>query len=268
VTVIGIKAEHRAMWAMGNYFTVATDLIGELGAALVAACGVQAGELVLDVAAGCGNAAVPAAAAGARVVASDLSPELLAVGRSRAEELLWVAGDAEGLPFRDGVFDVAMSCVGAMFAPDHQATARELVRVCRRGGRIGLVTWAPEGFLGRLSQVTAAHAPPLPPNAQSPQLWGSPEHVAALFGDRVSSLQMHPLPLRVDRFTGPLHYREYMKAHYGPMIALYRSQGADSARMAALDRDLLQFLTSWFRTEATADSVFTCEYVLVTARTR
>lgn len=262
----GVKVEQRKMWACGDYATVADDLISELGTTLVDACTVTADDRVLDVAAGCGNAAIPATRTGARVVASDLTPELLAAGRRRDAGPAWVAGDAEALPFRDGRFDVVMSCVGAMFAPNHQATADELVRVCRPDGRIGMVTWAPDGFLGQLSLVAAPFAPPSPPGAWQARLWGDPSHVQAMFGGRVTDMWMRPLRIRVDRFTGPLHYREYMKAHYGPMIETYRLAANDPDRVVALDCDLLDFLDGWFHREATSTGVFSCEYVLLTAR--
>jgi ubiquinone/menaquinone biosynthesis C-methylase UbiE len=133
-----LKARHRAMWASGDYNAVATEVVAGVGPALVQACGIRPGDRVLDVAAGSGNAAIPAALAGATVVASDLTPELLETGRRQAEqqglEIEWRQADAEALPFADGEFDVVMSALGVMFAPHHQASADELVRVCRPGG--------------------------------------------------------------------------------------------------------------------------------------
>ncbi|MFF9718842.1 class I SAM-dependent methyltransferase [Streptomyces sp. NPDC014603] len=144
-----LKAKHRAMWAQGDYPAVAAELIPGLGAVLVEACGVGPGDRVLDVAAGTGNAAIPAALAGAEVVASDLTPELLETGRRLAEDrgarLSWETADAEALPYEDASFDTVLSCVGVMFAPHHRAAADELLRVCRPGGTIGLVSWTPEG---------------------------------------------------------------------------------------------------------------------------
>ncbi|MBD9735784.1 class I SAM-dependent methyltransferase, partial [Streptomyces sp. H28] len=149
-----LKAKHRAMWAQGDYPAVAAELIPGLGAVLVEACGVGPGDRVLDVAAGTGNAAIPAALAGAEVVASDLTPELLETGRRLAEDrgarLSWETADAEALPYEDASFDTVLSCVGVMFAPHHRAAADELLRVCRPGGTIGLVSWTPEGFIGRM----------------------------------------------------------------------------------------------------------------------
>ena len=143
-----LKAKHRALWASGDYPAVAAELIPALGPELVQACGIRPGDRVLDVAAGSGNAAIPAAVAGAIVTASDLTPELFGAGRriaaERGVELEWVEADAEAVPFADNSFDVVTSCVGAMFAPHHQATANELVRVCRPGGTIGMINWTPE----------------------------------------------------------------------------------------------------------------------------
>jgi ubiquinone/menaquinone biosynthesis C-methylase UbiE len=144
-----LKAEHRALWASGDYSRVAVELIPELGSTLVKACGVSPGQQVLDVAAGSGNAAIPAAEARAEVTASDLTPELFDAGRraaaARRVTLDWVEADAEALPFDTGAYDVVLSCVGAMFAPYHQRTADELVRVCRPGGMIGMINWTPGG---------------------------------------------------------------------------------------------------------------------------
>src|SRR5919197_155526 len=131
----------------------------------------------------------PAARRGASVTASDLTPELLEVGRRRAEgagvTLGWITADAEQLPFDDASFDVVMSSIGVMFAPHHQAAADELVRVCRPGGTIGLLSWTPEGMLGALFRTMGPFAPPPPPGASPPPLWGSEAHVRDLLGDRV-----------------------------------------------------------------------------------
>ena len=158
-----LKDKHRAMWALGDYPALAADIIPGLGQILVTACGVRAGDRVLDVAAGSGNAAIPAAYAGARVVASDLTPELLAAGQRQAArqgiELEWRQADAEALPFGDDQFDVVMSCLGVMFAPHHQASADELVRVCRPGGTVGLLNWTPEGFIGQMFAAMKPYAP-------------------------------------------------------------------------------------------------------------
>lgn len=171
-----LKAKHRTMWALGDYSAVAKEVVGALGPVLVEACGVKRGDRVLDIAAGSGNAAIPAALAGGDVIASDLTPELMDVGQreaaARGAELRWQEADAEALPFADGAFDTVMSCVGVMFAPHHQDTADELLRVCRPGGTIGLISWTPEGFIGHMFTTMKPYAPPPPPGAQPPPLWG------------------------------------------------------------------------------------------------
>jgi SAM-dependent methyltransferase len=177
------------MWASGDYPSMVETFLLPLGPRLVQACGIGPGMSVLDVAAGTGNAAIPAAQTGAEVTASDLTPEIMEAGRHHAEAeglaLEWVEADAEHLPFEDASFDVVMSSIGAIFAPHHQEVADELVRVCRPGGTIGLLSWAPEGMIGALFRTMGPFAPPPPPGAQSPPLWGSEEHIADLFGARV-----------------------------------------------------------------------------------
>jgi len=237
-----LKAKHRAMWALGDYPIVVTDIIAELGPELVSACGVSSGDRVLDVGAGTGNAAIPAAQTGAEVVASDLTPELLEIGRQTAEGrgavLRWEQGDVENLPYADGEFDVVMSCVGVMFAPHHQASANELIRVCRPGGRIGVLSWTPEGFIGQLFATMKPFAPPPPPGAQPPPLWGEEAHVRELFGDRITDIRAVKQQLPVTRFATPKEFREFFKSVYGPTIAVYRAIEADPERTATLDREL------------------------------
>lgn len=263
-----LKARHRALWASGDYPAVASELIPELGRELVRACRISAGDRVLDVAAGAGNAAIPAAAAGAVVTASDLTPELFAAGRDAAAahgvDLEWAEADAEALPFDDDSFDVVMSCVGAMFAPHHQATADELVRVCRPDGTIGMINWTPAGFIGRLFATLKPYAPPPPPGASPPPLWGDEDHVAELFGDRVTALTTRRQRVRLDHCTDPLEFREYWKRNYGPTIAAYRFTADDAGRVAALDREFLAFLTDWQQDDGAWDA----EYLVVTATAR
>lgn len=263
-----LKAGHRAMWAMGDYPAVAHDVIPGLGAVLVEACGVLPGSRVLDVAAGTGNAAIPAAASGASVVACDLTPELLECGRRLAAvhgiELEWHEADAEALPFPDDSFDTVLSCVGVMFAPNHQACADELLRVCRPGGTIGLVSWTPEGFVGQMLATMKPYAPPPPPGAQPPPLWGREEHVRTLLGDRVTETAAQRQTVTVDRFAEPAEFREYFKARYGPTIAVYNGIAEDQAR--ALDRDLDDLARRHDR--GAGSLVMDWEYLLLTARKR
>lgn len=267
-----LKARHRALWASGDYAAVAAELIPALGPELVRACAITPGDRVLDVAAGSGNASIPAAVASAIVTASDLTPELFGAGRRIAAEhgveLEWVEADAEALPFADDSFDVVMSCVGVMFAPHHQAAADELVRVVRPGGTIGLISWTPEGFIGKLFATMKPYAPPPPPGASPPPLWGSEEHVGALFGERVSDLTMTRQTVHFDHCATPVEFREYWKRNYGPTIAAYRHNAEQPDRVAELDRAFLDFLTEWNRSAEPGRTAYDAEYLMVTATKR
>lgn len=237
-----LKAKHRAMWASGDYPTLASDLIWELGPRLVDAVGVRPGERVLDVAAGSGNAAIPAALRGATVVASDLAPELFDVGRRKATEagaeLEWREADAERLPFRDAEFDAVVSCVGVMFAPHHRAAADELVRVTKPGERIGTLSWTPGGFIGRMFAVMKPFNAPPPAGAQPPPLWGDEEHVRDLLGDRVDDVDAVRQTVAIDRFRTGEEFRDYFKSHYGPTIAVYARIADDPRQVRELDEAL------------------------------
>jgi ubiquinone/menaquinone biosynthesis C-methylase UbiE len=265
-----LKAKHRAVWASGDYPAVASEVVPGLGPDLVEACGVRQGDRVLDVAAGSGNAAIPAALAGASVVASDLTPELLESGRQQAEsrgvEIEWRQADAESLPFTDGEFDAVISCVGVMFAPHHQESADELVRVCRPGGTIGLLSWTPEGFVGQMFATMKPYAPPPPPGAQPPPLWGDEDHVRKLLGDRVTDVVARRQELRVDRFESPEAFRDLFKTCYGPTIATYKGIADDPDRVAALDRDLVELARRY--DVGTVATALDWEYLLLTARKR
>jgi SAM-dependent methyltransferase len=237
---------------------------------LVEACGVGPRDRVLDVAAGSGNVAVQAAMAGASVVAGDLTPELFGAGRGAAAaagvELEWREADAEALPFGGGEFDAVLSCVGVMFAPHHQAAADELVRVCRPGGRIGLISWTPEGFIGQMFATIKPYAPPPPPGAQPPPLWGSEDHVRGLLGDRVTDVEMRREQLEVRRFSVPEEFRDYFKSRYGPTISVYAAIADEPERVAALDRDLAELARRADR--GSGATVLDWEYLLVTATRR
>lgn len=262
---VALKAKHRAMWALGDYHAVATEIIPALGSVLVEATGIGPGDHVLDIAAGTGNVAIPAAASGAQVIATDLTPELLDQGRAdasaRGVQVEWQVADVEHLPFEDGAFDAVTSCVGAMFAPNHQRTADELVRVCRPGGRIGLIAWTPSGFIGQMFATMKPYVAPPPPGAQPPPLWGDLEHVRELLGDRVREVEASQQLLQVDRLADPVTFRDYFKAHYGPTIAAYRGLADDPARTAELDQALVD-LGERFRSE---DGGISWEYLLVVA---
>ena len=266
-TTDDLKTRHRAMWALGDYPAVATDVIAPLGDVLVEACGIEAGQRVVDIAAGSGNASIPAARRGADVVATDLTPELLEIGRRAAEAegvaLRWQVADAEDMPCDDGQQDVAISVVGIMFAPHHQAAADELVRVVRPGGTIGLISWTPEGFIGQMFATMRPFVPAPPAGVQPPPLWGRLDHVRELLGDRVSDIDARQQKLKVSNFASGAEFRDFFKATYGPKIVAYRGIADDPANVADLDREL-----EALGDRALVDGVMEWEYLLVTARRR
>jgi ubiquinone/menaquinone biosynthesis C-methylase UbiE len=240
------------VWALGDYHRFARELIWGFGPTLVEACGIGPGQRVLDVAAGTGNVAIRAAEAGADVVASDLEPAQLEAGRAAAPEIEWVEADAVALPFADGEFDVVTSAAGVIFAPDHQAAADELVRVCRPGGTIGLITFTPAGMAGQFFRLF---------DAVPPSLWGDEEHVRGLFGDRVDLAFTRAT--YVERVPGgPEGFVDFYKATFGPVVAAYAS--LDDDRRAELDRAFLDFVRRW--DTGAADAELPVEYLLIVGR--
>jgi SAM-dependent methyltransferase len=257
------------MWASGDYASMVATFLLPLGPRLVEACGIGPDMTVLDVAAGTGNASIPAAKRGARVTASDLTPELFDAGRDRASaegvELDWIEADAENLPFEDESFDVVMSSIGAMFAPRHQAVADELVRVCRPGGTVGMLNWTPEGMIGALFRTMGPFAPPPPPGASPPPLWGGEDHVRELFGERVDFHVLQREMLEITAFEHPHDYGEHFKEKYGPTIVA-RANAAKDGREAEFDRALNDFCDEWNR--GTPDNARFDQEYLVAVGTR
>ncbi|MDX6324406.1 MAG: hypothetical protein QOK15_760 [Nocardioidaceae bacterium] len=260
-----LKVKHAAMWASGDYPAVADEIVGSLGGVLVETVDVQPGQRVLDVAAGTGTSAVPAARRGAIVTATDLAPQLLDVGRKAVAgedlQLTWEQADAEALPYADAAYDVVLSSIGVMFAPHHQQAADELVRVTRPGGTIGVLSWTPDGFIGQMFATMSGYAAPPPPGASPPPWWGRADHVRDLLGGRVRDLVARQRALRVDRFADGPGFRDFFKRNYGPTIAAYRYLADDAARVAALDADLAALGDRFIR-----DGVMQWEYLLATAR--
>ena len=265
-----LKARHRSMWASGDYPSMVETFLLPLGPRLVEAAEIGSGMRVLDVAAGTGNAAIPAAARGATVVASDLTPELFEAGRARAGaegvELEWAEADAEDLPFEDGSFDAVISSIGVMFAPYHQAAADELVRVCRPGGTIGLLSWTPEGMIGGLFRTIGPFAPAPPPGAQPPPLWGGEEHLRELLGDRVELDTLERDVLEVTAFEQPTDFAEHFKQRYGPTIAAQAN-----ARRNEREPEFEQALDRYFEEQnlgSAEDARFEMEFLIAVGKKR
>jgi SAM-dependent methyltransferase len=258
------------MWASGDYPAMVETFLLPLGPRLVDAIGIESGMKVLDVAAGTGNASIPAAQRGAEVTASDLTPELFDAGRARAEsegvDLEWVEADAENLPFEDESFDVVMSSIGAMFAPHHQEVADELVRVCRPGGKIGMLNWTPEGMIGALFKTMGPFAPPPPPGAQPPPLWGGEDHVRELFGDRVDLHTLERDMLEIDAFKKPQDYIEHFKGLYGPTIVARKNAEKDG-RAGEFDEAAAKFAEEW-NLGSQDDARFEQEYLVMVGTRR
>jgi SAM-dependent methyltransferase len=219
--VADFKRVHRATWAAGDYAAVAELIDDAPPHDLLTRVEVAPGQDVLDVATGTGNVALQAAAAGGLVVGLDLTPELFDTARSRAVDhglaVDWLEGDAEQLPFDDESFDRVLSAFGVQFAPRHETVARELARVCRRGGRIGLVSWTPQGQVGELFKIMARYLPQPPDYASPPPLWGSEEHVRGLFAGTPVELEFGR-GVNPWRFDSAEHYVGFMETRYGPTV--------------------------------------------------
>jgi SAM-dependent methyltransferase len=218
IDLSAIKERQRRTWASGDYSAIGAR-IALMAERLVESAGLRAGDAVLDVATGTGNAAIAAARCGCEVTGVDYVEGLLERGRERAAaeglSVTFTEGDAERLPYLDDSFDAVLSCVGVMFTPDHEQAAAELVRVCRAGGRIALANWTPTGFVGAMFRTVAAHVPP-PPGLRPPGLWGTEEHLRHLFGDAVSEVTITRREF-VFRFRSPTEFVEVFRSYYGPV---------------------------------------------------
>jgi ubiquinone/menaquinone biosynthesis C-methylase UbiE len=235
-----VKARQQAMWASGDFAVIGTTL-QIVGESICEAVDLRAGERVLDVAAGNGNASLAAARRFARVTSTDYVPALLERGRRRAEaeglDIVFEPADAESLPYEDDAFDVVLSTFGAMFTPNHACAARELLRVCRPGGRIGLACWTPAGFIGRLLRTVGAHVPPIP-GVASPALWGKPDHLDALFAS--ASARAYTPRTFAFRYESAEHFVNVFRAYYGPVHKAFAA--LDARGQEALEADLIALL--------------------------
>ena len=243
-----VKTKQQVMWASGDFAVIGTTLqiVGEL---LCEAVDVGGGEKVLDVAAGNGNATLAAARRFARVTSTDYVPALLEGGRRRAEaeglNVTFEFADAEALPYAAASYDVILSTFGVMFAPDHSTSASELLRVCRLGGRIGLASWTPEGFIGQMFRVVGKHVPP-PAGVKSPALWGTRDHLQTLFADAASI--EHTVREFPFRYESAGHFVEIFRTFYGPVHKAFAA--LDASGQAALETDLLALLKRCARPSA------------------
>ena len=241
VDVAAIKAKQQSTWASGDYAVIGTTL-QIVGETLCEAAGVSAGERVLDVACGNGNAALAAARRFAVVTGIDYVPSLLDRARARAAadglQIELREADAEALPFADGAFDVVLSTFGVMFTPDQPRAARELVRVCRHGGRIALANWTPDGFIGKVFQVIGKHVPP-PSGLRPPSAWGTEQRLEELFRGEAREIRARRRDF-VFRNHSPAHWVEVFRTWYGPIHRAFLAL-APEAR-PALEKDLTALL--------------------------
>jgi len=253
-----IKARQQAMWASGDFAVIGTTL-QIVGEQLCETIDLRSSEQVLDVAAGNGNATLAAARRFATVTSTDYVPALLERGRERATAerlaVTFETADAEALPYPDASFDVVLSTFGVMFAPDHDSSSAEMLRVCRPGGRIGLASWTPQGFLGDLFRTVGKHVPP-PAGGRSPLLWGTPDHLQSLFANATSVA--HTTRMFAFRYRSAEHFVDVFRTFYGPT---HKAFGAlDATGQAALEADMLALLRAHDRGGA-AGLVVPAEYL-------
>jgi ubiquinone/menaquinone biosynthesis C-methylase UbiE len=259
-----LKARQQATWASGDYSVVGTTL-QIVGETLCEAVDLRAGERVLDVAAGNGNASLAAARRFGVVTSTDYVPALLERARARAASdgltIDFEVADVEALPYPDASFDVVLSTFGAMFTADHRRAVGELVRVVRPGGRIGLANWTPEGFIGQLFATLGRHAPP-PAGAKSPALWGTRAWIDAEFGPHARQIRMTP-KLFAFRHRSPEHWLEVFRTWYGPMLKAFGALDAEG--QAAFSADVLALIGVFNRAED-GTAVIEAEYLEIVVR--
>ena len=256
-----IKQRQRATWASGDFAVIGTTL-QIVGESLAEAVDVRADERVLDVAAGNGNATLAAARRFAQVTSTDYVPALLDKGRERARSeglpVQFQVADVEDLPFDNRSFDVLLSTFGAMFTPDHGRTAREMLRVVRDGGRIGMANWTPDGFIGRLFKVIGAHLPP-PAGLKSPPLWGTESHIVELFGTQAAQIHCERRNFNF-RYRSAAHWVQVFRDYYGPIHKAFAT--LSEAARPALERDITVLLEQ-MNTAGAASLVVPGEYLEV-----
>jgi ubiquinone/menaquinone biosynthesis C-methylase UbiE len=241
-----LKSRQQVTWSAGDYAVVGTTL-QIVGESLCETLDLRAGQRVLDVAAGNGNASLAAARRWCDVVSTDYVPALLERGKARATadglQMQFQEADAEALPFPDASFDAVVSTFGVMFTADHDRAAAELVRVCKRGGKIGMANWTPEGFIGQLFKTIGKHVPPAP-GAKSPALWGTRARLSEMFGKHATTITAAERNF-VFRYRSPEHWLEVFRTYYGPTLKAFAGLQPDAQK--ALERDLLALIDQFNR---------------------
>ncbi|MCC2958376.1 class I SAM-dependent methyltransferase [Massilia sp. IC2-477] len=236
-----VKQRQQATWASGDFAIIGVTL-QIVGESLAEAADIRANERVIDIAAGNGNATLAAARRFARVTSTDYVPALLEKGRARAAaeglDIAFREADAEALPFHDASFDVALSTFGVMFTPDHARCAAEMMRVVRAGGRIGVASWTPSGFIGQMFKTVGRYVPP-PAGLVSPAMWGTEDYLRQLFGAQAASIRAQPRIFHF-RYASPAHMIQVFRDYYGPV---FKAFGAlDPAGQQALEQELTALL--------------------------
>ena len=263
---VAIKQRQQATWGSGDFAIIGVTL-QIVGESLAEAADIRAGERVIDIAAGNGNATLAAARRFALVTSTDYVPALLEKGRVRAAaeglSVTFREADAEALPFPDASFDAALSTFGVMFTPDHARSAGEMMRVVRPGGRIGLANWTPEGFIGQLFKTIGKHVPP-PAGLKSPAMWGTEPYLRELFGDQADRIEATRKIFNF-RYASAEHWLQVFRDFYGPVHKAFAAVGADGEM--ALGKDITELLER-FNTAGGASLVVPGEYleVVVTKR--
>jgi len=257
-----LKEAHRGVWNSGDYADVAERFVTSLGQVALTSAALKPGERVLDVATGSGNAAIPAARAGAEVTGLDLASSLLEVAERRSAEagvsVEWIEGDAEILPFENESFEAVLSVVGVQFASRHEVVAQELARVVSPGGRIVLCSWTPSGFIGQFLKTVAPRMPAAPEGASPPPLWGDAEHVSNLFAELGVRFEFELHRAEFD-YGSAAGFVDYMAYHYGPLLKA-RERLSDSGEWDELRSDLIA-LSERFN-DATDGFCASSEYLL------
>ena len=243
-----VKTRQRSAWSTGDYAVVGTTL-QIVGESLCEALDLRSGARVLDVAAGNGNSTLAAARRFCDVTSMDYVPSLLESGQKRAHAeghtITFQEADAEDLPFADASFDVVMSSFGVMFTPNQEQAARELSRVCRSGGKIGLANWTPDSFIGKLFKTIGKYVPPAA-GMKSPGLWGTSARLEELFGERAKEIRVVERSFTF-RYRSPMHWIEVFRTYYGPMTKTFGALGTDG--QAAFTRDILALLEQGNRSQ-------------------